>query len=45
MLTNWAGIEIMDEELVAYHLGYIVEQIDKFHKEILDLRKKTYESK
>jgi hypothetical protein len=49
LLYDWAGMDKLDEEVIAYHLGYITEQVENFHKEVLIARKSRklgeYESK
>jgi hypothetical protein len=37
MLVDWAGVEIMENELTAYHLGYLVDKVSEFRNDLIDV--------
>lgn len=36
MLIDYCGVEIMEDEVTAYHLGYLVQQVTNFRDELID---------
>ncbi|SRR6266496_1198759 len=36
MLARWAGVKKVDEEVMAYHLGYIVQTGINFRNDLID---------
>lgn len=36
LMTEWAGVKDLDNETVAYHLGYLVQKIVDFRDDLID---------
>lgn len=36
MLVDYCGVETMEDEVTAYHLGYLVQQVTNFRNELID---------
>jgi hypothetical protein len=36
MLVDYCGVEIMEDEVTAYHLGWLVQQVTNFRNELID---------
>lgn len=36
LLIEWAGVTKMDDEVVAYHVGWLVQQVTNFRNELID---------
>ena len=36
LMNDWAGVKEMDNEAVAYHLGYLVQQVVNFRNDLID---------
>jgi hypothetical protein len=40
-MFDWAGVEQLDNETTAYHLGYLIDQIAKFQSRVLAVKSST----
>jgi len=38
MLIEWAGVSDLDNETVAYHLGYLVQKVADFRNDLIDAK-------
>ena len=36
MLEKWAGVDVMENETVAYHLGYLAQRVFDFRNDLID---------
>ena len=41
MLVDYCGVETMEDEVTAYHLGYLVQQVTNFKCELIDFGVKS----
>lgn len=38
MFINWVGAKEMDNEIIAYHIGYITQEIANFRNDLIDAK-------
>ncbi len=41
MLVDYCGVETMEDEVTAYHLGYLVQQVTNFKNDLIDFGVKS----